>query len=318
MIASPRLRGEGQGEGRSHKRANGSMESQLHCARVDMAPYLWFTRLLAPARVLSAVLVFAMSVPLHAADRNQIAGLNVAATSAFTFLGCVVQAKLQKRPFTRGLAGRCAAAGAVAGGGFYQAKRLAARGDITTGWIVANLATSVVENTTAGEHPLSRIGYTFGPFRLRVVTPADARRESLVDVDVSLTETGFLLRAINDADDIDVRDGMIWFETDEPERSDGFTFHGYTWGIYPGAWSGARPETWRHEAIHAIQATQLDSIEPPALTLDRTHRFFRLRHLRLGAVHFVENVSTGNLVGYGDRWSEIEAYRLVDDLEPPR
>lgn len=271
-----------------------------------------------PVRVISIILAVILAAPLSAADRDRIAGINVAATSALTFLGCLVQARLQNRAMTRGLAGRCVAAGAVAGGGFYQAKRLAAQGDITTGWIVANLATSVVENTTAGEHPLSRIGYTFGPFRLRVVTPADAKRESFVDLDVSLTETGFLVRAINDADDIDVRDGMIWFETRDPERSDGFTFHGYTWGIYPGAWTGARPETWRHEAVHAVQAMQLDSIEPPALTFDRKPRFFRLRHLRLGAAHFVENVSTGNLVDYGDRWSEIEAYRLVDDAEPPR
>lgn len=272
----------------------------------------------APTRALSLALILFLASPAQAADRTRIAGINVAATSAFTFLGCLVQARLQNRAMTRGFAGRCIAAGAVAGGGFYQAKRLAAQGDITTGWIVANLATSVVENTTAGEHPLSRIGYTFGPFRLRVVTPADTERESLVDLDVSLTETGFLVRAIDDADDIDVRDGMIWFETDEPERSDGFTFHGYTWGIYPGAWSDARPETWRHEAIHAMQAIQLDSIEPPALTFDRKPRFFRLRHLRLGALHFVENVSTGNLVSYEDRWGEIEAYRLVDDIEPPR
>lgn len=272
----------------------------------------------ARVRVVSLALVIFLALPSSAADRAQIAGINVAATSAFTFLGCLVQAKLQKQAMSRGLAGRCLAAGAVAGGGFYQAKRLAAQGHITTGWLVANVAESVVENTTAGEHPLSRIGYTFGPFRLRVVTPADRKRESLVDLDVSLTETGFLVRAMGEADDIDVRDGMIWFETNEPQREDGMTFHGYTWGIYPGAWIGAREGTWRHESIHAIQSLQLDSVEPPALTFDHKPRMFRLRHVRLGAFNFIDNVSTGNLVDYEDRWSEIEAYRLVDDREPPR
>lgn len=257
-------------------------------------------------------------MPLAAADRQRIATLNIAATSAFTFAGCLVQARMQKRPMTRRLAGRCAAAGAVAGTGFYQAKRLAADGHITTGWILANLSSSLVENTTAGEHPLSRIGYTFGPFRLRLATPADVQRESLVDVDVSVTETGFLVRAIGDADDIDVRDGMIWFETRAPQTENGVTFHGYTWGIYPGAWSGARESTWRHEAVHAMQSLQLDSVDPPALTLHRKPRPVRLRHVRLGALNFVDNVSFANFVSYEDRWGEIEAYRLVDDRDPPR
>ncbi|HEX8281094.1 MAG TPA: hypothetical protein VF551_06935, partial [Chthoniobacterales bacterium] len=137
-------------------------------------------------RAAALTLSLLLAIPSSAADRQQIATLNVAATSLFTYLGCVVQGKLQKRVQTRRDAARCFGAGAVAGVGFYQAKRLAARGDITTGWLVANMATSVVENTTAGEHPLSRLGYTFGPFRLRVATPADRARESYVDLDLSL------------------------------------------------------------------------------------------------------------------------------------
>ena len=268
-------------------------------------------------RAAAVILALLVAMPGRAADRQQIATLNVAATSLFTFLGCVVQRKVQKRTTTGRDAARCVTAGAAAGAAFYQAKRLAARGDIATSWIVANVASSVVENTAAGEHPFSRIGYTFGPFRLRFATPADRARESYVDVDLSVVETGFLARMLVDADDVDIRDGMIWWETNERLEEDDLVFVGYTWGIYPGTWRNARPSTWSHEAVHAIQALQLDSVEPPALTLGRNRQAIRVRYLRAGAVNLTDNLFWASRA-YHDRWGEIEAYRLVDDRQPPR
>lgn len=269
-------------------------------------------------RVISFVLATLIAIPLPAADRQRIAAINVAATSLFTFIGCAVQAKLQKKTLTRRDAARCFGAGGVAGVGFYQAKRLVARGDITTGWLAANAASSIVENTTAGEHPLSRIGYTFGPLRLRVVTPLDRARESYVDIDVSAAETMFLARAIGDADNIDVRDGMISFVTRDPIVEDGVVYHGYTWGIFPGVWQGAGAFTPRHEAVHAVQSLQLDSIEPPLLTFHRGRRPIRLRHIRAGALNLADNIYNARVVDYEDRWAEIEAFRLTEDREPPR
>jgi hypothetical protein len=180
------------------------------------------------------------------------------------------------------------------------------------------VATSIVENTTAGEHPLSRIGYTFGPFRLRVATPFDRARESYVDLDVSAAETIFLARAIGHADDIDVRDGMIAYETDAALAEDGRLFHGYTWGIFPGVWRGADESTYRHEAVHAVQSLQLDSVDPPVLTFHRARRPFRLRHVRAGVANLTDNIFNANVLDYEDRWAEIEAFRLTDDREPPR
>jgi hypothetical protein len=267
-------------------------------------------------RPLAVALALLLALPSRAADRQQIATANVAATSLFTFLGCVVQGKLQKRVQTRRDAARCFAAGAVAGAGFYQAKRLVADGDIATGWLVANVASSVVENTTAGEHPFGRIGYTFGPFRLRFATPADRTRESYLDVDLSVVEIGFLSRMLIDADDVDIRDGMLWWETNERRAEEGRVFTGYTWGVYPGVWSGARRRTWNHEGIHAVQALQLDSVEPPALTLDRGKQPVRIRYVRAGAVNLTDNLFWGSQA-YEQRWVEIEAYRLVDDRKPP-
>lgn len=269
-------------------------------------------------RTVALLLAVTLALPLRAADREQIAAINIAATSVFTFLGCAVHARLQHKSLTRADAARCFAAGGVAGAGFYQAKRLAARGDISTGWLAANVATSIVENTTAGEHPLSRLGYTFGPVRLRVATPMDRARESYVDIDISAIETVFLMRAMNDADDIDVRDGMIWFDTVDPIVEKDAVYHGYTWGIFPGIWRGADQFTPRHEAVHAVQSLQLDSVEPPLLTFHRTRRPVRLRHIRGGALNLADNIYNAQALDYEDRWAEIEAFRLTEDVAPPR
>jgi hypothetical protein len=98
---------------------------------------------------------------------------------------------------------------------------------------------------------------------------------------------------------------------------DDVVFNGYTWGIYPGTWTRARETTWNHEAVHAVQALQLDSVEPPALTAQRSRRPFRIRHIRLGTVNVADNLIWGR-AAYDDRWVEIEAFRLTEDRRPPQ
>ena len=263
----------------------------------------------------AAAIAAALHIPAHAADRQKIATLNVAGTTLVTWAGCLVHAKLTKTPPNHA---RCLAAGALGGAGYDQAKRLAGDGHITTAWLLANLTSSVVENTTAGEHPLARVGYSFGPLRLRVATPFDRERESLLDVDVNAAEIGYLTRALIDADDVDIRDGMIWYETERPQADEqGRALHGYTYGLFPGVWTLAHDEVWSHEAVHAVQALQLDAVEPPALVLDRERRLVRVRHLRLGLLNLADNAGS-QLLPYEDRWFEIEAYRFAGDREPPR
>lgn len=265
-------------------------------------------------RTLAVLLAITLAIPARAVDRDRVAAINIAATSLFTYAGCLVHARMH-----RGHAGaaRCLAAGAVAGTGFYQAKRLAGHGDITTAWLLANLSTSVAENTVAGEHPLSRLGYTFGPFRLRLATPFDRARESIVDVDLSVAESGFLVRALVDADDVDIRDGMIWYETRGPQRDGNTVFHGYTWGIFPGVWSGARATTWHHESVHAVQSLQLESVEPAAFVVDRQRRVIRFRSIHAGALNILDNVTWAQFP-YDERWAEIEAYRMSENRTPPK
>lgn len=264
-------------------------------------------------RIVALLLV--LTIPVHAADRQKIAALNVAMTSLVTWAGCLAHAKITR---TVPKHARCLAAGAIGGAGFYQAKRLAGDGHITTAWLVANVAGSVVENTTAGDHPLGRIGYSFGPLRFRFATPFDVARESYLDIDLSVAEVGYMVRAFDDADDVDLRDAMIWYETEDPDFDErGRAVHGFTWGLFPGVWTRAANDVWRHEAVHAVQALQLDSVEPPALVLDRQPRLVRVRHLRAGALNLADNLSS-QLVPYEDRWVEIEAYRFAEDAPPPR
>jgi hypothetical protein len=92
--------------------------------------------------------------------------------------------------------------------------------------------------------------------------------------------------------------------------------HGFAWGVFPGIWRGAAPSVANHEAVHALQSLQLDSVEPPALTLDRARRPIRVRYLRAGALNGADNLSA-QLVPYEERWVEIEAYRLAEDRPPP-
>ena len=265
--------------------------------------------------MIAATCVAALHNPAHAADRQKIAALNVAGTSLVTWAGCLVHAKLTRTPPKHA---RCLAVGAIGGLGYYQSKRMAGDGHITTAWLLANLTSSVVENTTAGEHPLSRVGYSFGPLRLRVATPLDKTKESIVDIDLNAAEVGYLTRAVIDADDVDIRDGMIWYETEAPSVDEqGRAVHGFTWGLFPGVWSGARDDVAHHETVHAVQALQLDSVEPPALVLDRERRPVRVRYLRLGLLNLSDNLGS-QLVPYEDRWVEIEAYRFAGDRTPPR
>lgn len=106
-------------------------------------------------------------------------------------------------------------------------------------------------------------------------------------------------------------------ETDDPDvDEEGRVVHGFTWGLFPGVWSGAQRHVWNHEAVHALQSLQLDSVEPPALTLDRERRLVRVRTLRAGALNFADNVSA-QLIPYEERWVEIEAYRFAEDAQPP-
>jgi hypothetical protein len=254
-------------------------------------------------------------IELERANHTKMRAFNVGITAFFTVFSAMRQGQIKSwRDVPRYLL-----IGSGAGAAFYEAKRLAGRGNTTAGWLIANATTSVVENTTAGEHPVGRIGYTVGPLRLRVATPYVRKGVARVDADWSLAETVFLGAALLEGERIRVRNGLIavdrdtpWPDPDNPDNE----FFGRAFGVFPGVVRGVPPVTWHHEIVHVIQNQQMDSVEFPVRTWgrerapDEARPLFALRHVRLGWTHIANAVTYKR--DYGERWGEVEAYWLAE------
>lgn len=212
---------------------------------------------------------------------------------------------------------RCLGAGTVAGYGFYEAKAVAGRQRITEGWMIGNVAASIARNAASGLNPLARIGLSVGPFRVDVVTPLEHDANAAVHVSGSAIETGALVDMIKKSDRMTFANGMIQFR--RHGFFDGTTdVDGLTSGIYPGVMYGTSPDVLAHETVHALQALQMDSVEPPALQRHpREFKFVQFDRLDAGAVQVLNSLATRN-TAYQNDWGEIEAYRLAQHVAPPR
>lgn len=170
--------------------------------------------------------------------------------------------------------GRYTLNGAISGYGFHKAKETIGQGSPDLGVAIGYLSASLLENTTLGEHPLAFIRYGAGPFEIRVATPFAQHKKSWVSFDIDAVEAAYALKNLNDADSFGFRYGSIYGITDQAIKPR--DIHNNT---RPKATSVARvkgvamgrsmkvhqdfayPEstTWRHEAIHGMQAMQLSS-----------------------------------------------------------
>ena len=138
-------------------------------------------------------------------DRAKVRAYNIGLTSLFTLVNATVQGEVRSvRDAVRHLL-----IGSGAGYSFYQAKRMAGGGRTTEGWLLANATSSIVENTSSGEHPVGRIGYTVGPMRLRFATPFARKALANIELDWSLAETAYLITALREGDHVRWRDGLI-------------------------------------------------------------------------------------------------------------
>jgi len=257
-----------------------------------------------------------------AADRTKIRTLNIGVQAVMTLVSGAVQGKVH------GLSdvARCLGSGAVAGYGSYEAKIFVSRGHVQRGWLTANVASSLSENAAAGRNPVSQLGYTAGPIRLRFAVPGlDRDGDAYVYVDASVYEMATLVRSFQDNDRMRFRSGLIAFERDTLYPADDGIgpFTGTTWGIYPAVWTGAGKEVWHHEVIHAIQSLQGGAVEPPFRLFTwaprrkaaSPRRPIRFEHLQLGLVNLGTDWAAAR-DDYQDRWQEIEAYRLAEDVAP--
>jgi len=264
-----------------------------------------------------AILLLVATPAAFAADVRKIRLLNISAQSAATLISALIQHKIH-RP-TDAL--KCLGYGAASGYGFYEAKLLARRGDVQSGWIVANVAGSISENTAAGRGPIDQLGYSIGPARIRF---SFVNADSYAYVDFNAYEAASLVTAYRDNDRMRYRSGMIAFERDSfyPNQNGvNGRIVGITYGIFPGVYTHTVTSTRNHEVIHAMQALQADSVDPsfrflsyePARATER--RIIRFEFVKLGAFNLASDVVTGRQQ-YRNRWNEIEAYRLAQNRAP--
>lgn len=270
-----------------------------------------------------ALLLFALcAVNAAAADRGRIRGFNIGAQAIVTLISSAVQGHLRGADVVRSLV-----AGSVAGYGFYEAKAMVGRGKTRRGWILANVAGSITENTAAGRSPWAQIGYSLGPIRIRVpLGTLDPAADSYLLVDASEYEAVRLIDAWRDNDRTTFRSGIIAFERDTVyARQGNLITVGRTWGMFPGVWRGTGGDVWAHEVIHAVQSLQADSVEPrwpylsyePRPLPDGRKRIIRFEHFKPGAFNYA-NARILGTQRYENRWMEIEAYRLAQDQSPTR
>jgi len=263
-------------------------------------------------RAVAVLCLVALAFSANAADRRRIRALNVSLQPVFVLISAAVQGHLK----SAGDAVRCLGAGAVAGYGFYEAKVVAGRQRITEGWMIGNVAASIARNAAEGHNPLGRLGWVVGPFRFDVVTPLERDSNAAIHVSASAIEAGALVDMVKKSDRMTFANGMIQFR--RHGFFDGTTdVDGLTSGIYPGVMIGTAPDVLAHETIHALQALQMDSVEPPALqSHPREFTFIRFDRLDAGGVQVLNSLATRN-TAYQNDWGEIEAYRLAQHVAPP-
>ncbi len=255
--------------------------------------------------------VVAFPTRVNAVSENTIRTYNIAGQAVFTLLKGIIQGKVKSFKDV----GKSLLYGSVAGYGFYESKRMIGKGHITTGVILANLSASISENVSRGEHPLSYLGYSVGPFRFRLATPFAKKPQAIINIETSPKDISFFFISLKNSNKISFRNGLIAFEAKESTIENA---RGWTLGIYPAVLRDKPEYVFRHEVIHVVQDLQMMSICPvPYLYLkpDRKKKISLLKFtgFKLNLLSISNNIAFGNLQAYNDRWYEIEAHFFVSN-----
>lgn len=210
------------------------------------------------------------------------------------------------------------ALGAVGGYGFFEAKKMAGRGDLTEGITLNYLSASFVENTAEGENPFAYIRYGLGPVDFNIATPWAKKDSPSMKIELNGVDTGcFIALSLESGADLKLRHGMMYFTTDEIEQDedDDFDVLGVACGRTILYENDTEPEVIRHEFIHAIQFNQVDSV-----TAKNKYTFEEVRQpgdgnilfsLRLNWLYLTDTLVFNATTPYEDRWYEREAFQLA-------
>jgi hypothetical protein len=244
------------------------------------------------------------------ADRTAIALVNAGVTGVLSLTRGVVSGNVRDVP--DGLV--AFGTGAVAGLGFYEAKRQIGLDRIAFGTALAFASASVVENVASGEHPLGYLRAGPGPFDLRVRTPLARGAGPAVRLEIDPVATiGSAVMPL-----AGYRADFCGFTLCFRGESDPETFHqgGLAVGRLILVSGDATPMVVTHEMIHYVQAVQLSAVTAFRTTgeiglLGRPDGRWDLKADWLMGLSGLAMM----LVPYHDRWTEIEAFTLM--AQPP-
>ena len=226
--------------------------------------------------------------------------------------------------------------GAVAGAGFYGAKRLVGERHTLAGFALAYASASLAENVAEGGHALSHVRLGIGPLDVRVATPL-ARRGAGggagrggpgvgVEVEPLSLAAGVVLPLRGFRPRL-CRAGVC-FRGAAPERvvRGGRTFRrlGRTVGRVVRVWPPFSAATEAHEGVHVVQGMQVSAATPRgtlrALLGERSGAPVAL-DVRADWLLPAVGALTVALVPYERLWTEREAFTLagsgVTPIPPP-
>ena len=258
--------------------------------------------------VLFTMLIMVPAAELKAASNGAVLTGNILGTGISTVLRSLIMGNIKSFKDVS----KCLVYGSVAGLGFYQSKAMAAKGNILTGVLLANLSASVAENVAMGEGPLDYLGFSFPFVHLQIATPLAKHPAAIIDASFCSRDIISFIGSINKAKHVAFRNGLLTFTADEPMAKGVL---GWTTGIFPTTLSGGSEQVMGHEAIHAIQNLQLMAVSPePFLSRksnsERNTKVLRLSGVRVQAFGVANDLVMHGLQKYDMRWKEIEAYHF--------
>lgn len=251
------------------------------------------------------MMVLFLMVPnqAKAATETEITLANVGGNAVATLLRGVLEGKVKNLKD----AGKMLLYGGAAGYGFYQSKKLVANGNTFAGVMLANISASVTENTAVGNHPLSHIGYSLGPIRVRVATPLNKDGGATINMDVSPKEIISLVAAFKNADSFSFKDGLFTFKAQQQLGQ----AIGWCYGLYPTVMDGTDNYVYNHEVVHVVQNLQLmASSYEPFMKYGGEKGTFSFSGVRLQTLGVVADLSLSQF-SYEDNLKEIEAFHFA-------
>lgn len=256
-------------------------------------------------------------------SETRIAAFNIAITGSVALARGVAVGQVR----TPGDAARHAAAGMLAGYGFFEAKRRIGRDDVLLGLGMAYTSASFLRNVSEGRHALGTLCAGPGPVDLCVRTGLSQGESAGIRIEANALALGASAVLLAGGMRLRARDGVLYFEARESlgATDDGYIRTGYTFGRTVVLGPEAQAFTWRHELVHLVQVLQIGSIMPygtardvGALLTDRDPRTEARRWDVQIDWLFIGLAGVNMLIPYERQWNEIEAYRLTDPHARPR